>query len=341
MPEADPAVLADEIIGFQVDSDEQRLAFLGKLQQRLGTQPAPLDFRVGTQAEKFLDMEQLRCKALGTFGDLAHYTKKATVAFLGAESDVRQINEATVEGYYKHLRGSQQAPIVQRKVWSYFRRFVRYLWAAGRIELPRNLDWKTFTFEVGAKRIKTYPIEMVREMLGKLNDRRKLYALLALNTGMLGVDMAMLRHEEYQNGRIRRKRSKTRKGENVPEVDYLLWPETVRLLGQYPSQHPEYVLTSSVGTPLWSRRDNGGTGRTDLVGQQWRSGSYKPPMALKALRSVAATILESHREFGRYKSHFLGHSPRSLGDRHYAAPSRGLFDEVLLWLRGQILGVQA
>ena len=59
--------------------------------------------------------------------------------------------------------------------------------------------------------------------------------------------------------------------------------------------------------------------------------------SLKLLRKTAATMLESHPVYGRYTSHFLGHSPRSIKDKHYAAPSQELFDEAIAWL-GQQFG---
>ena len=60
---------------------------------------------------------------------------------------------------------------------------------------------------------------------------------------------------------------------------------------------------------------------------------------LVALRSVGATILETHEVYGRYAVLWLGHAPRTVAEKHYVAPSQALFEEALLWLRGQILGV--
>jgi integrase len=316
-----------------IPRDEQgQLEALGKLQEALGTAPVPADFSVATQAELFLDVVRLSIRKPGTFGDLAYYVRGKIQTFLGANTDVRAINEDTVERFYKELRKAG-SPSVQFKVWAHFKRFLTYLWSKGRIELPRNL--KLLKLSVPAKKIRTYPLEQVREVVKGLPDRLRLYAMLALNCGMLSVDMAKLKVGEYQNGRIRRKRTKTEDQKDVPEVDYLLWPETVELLAKYPPKG-EYVLTSKKGTPLWSRKDNGKTARTDLIGQQWRKA--RVPIPLKALRSVGATILESHPQYGRYKVHYLGQSPRTIADRNYAAPSKELFDKIILWLRGQTLG---
>jgi hypothetical protein len=56
---------------------------------------------------------------------------------------------------------------------------------------------------------------------------------------------------------------------------------------------------------------------------------------MKLLRKTSATLIESHELYGRYKHHFLGHSPRSIADRHYAAPSSDLFDVIVAWLGDQ------
>ena len=46
-------------------------------------------------------------------------------------------------------------------------------------------------------------------------------------------------------------------------------------------------------------------------------------------------MLESHEIYGRYKGHFLGHAPRGLAEKHYAAPSTELFDKIVSWLGEQ------
>jgi hypothetical protein len=56
---------------------------------------------------------------------------------------------------------------------------------------------------------------------------------------------------------------------------------------------------------------------------------------LKLFRKTSATIIESHEHFGRYVGYFLGHAPRSLAERHYAAPSPELFDKIIKWLGEQ------
>jgi hypothetical protein len=330
---------------------ERALARVDELKARVveaAARAPAAGFGLEEHAGRFLALERARGKAAGTYGDLAHHVNKLQKDCpLLRVADVRRVNESTVSSFYAWLRNdSGKAPVVQRKLWNYFRRLVRFLWGEGLIVLPRNLDARIFSFDAGPGKVKTYPLAEVRAMLKDLPDRLRLYALLALNCGMLGVDMAAMRHEELSDGRVRRKRTKTRKGENVPEVEYVLWPETLALLEKYPRTHEELVLTSRTGTPLWKAEvRDGRTKKYDLVALQWHRGrgegrAHKPPITLKALRAVSATTLESHPQHGRFTSLFLGHAPASIKDRHYAAPPQALFDEAVLWLRGQVLGTE-
>src|SRR5207248_5484957 len=59
--------------------------------------------------------------------------------------------------------------------------------------------------------------------------------------------------------------------------------------------------------------------------------------SLKQLRKLGASLLEGHKDYGRLVSYFLGHSPRTVKDRHYAVPPQALFDKAVTWL-GQQLG---
>ena len=54
----------------------------------------------------------------------------------------------------------------------------------------------------------------------------------------------------------------------------------------------------------------------DLIRLAWQRTKPKPAIPLKAFRSISATLLESHASYGRYKTHFLGHSPKSIADKH-------------------------
>lgn len=75
----------------------------------------------------------------------------------------------------------------------------------------------------------------IRRMLKESTGRTKLSICLILNCGMTQKDVADIRKSEvdFDAGRIIRKRSKTEKFKSVPTVNYLLWPETLRLMKQF------------------------------------------------------------------------------------------------------------
>jgi hypothetical protein len=143
---------------------------------------------------------------------------------------------------------------------------------------------------------------------------------------------------DLQKGRLVHKRIKTHDQINVPTVEYKLWPETLDLLGKFRSDHPDLFLVSKKGTPLVSTvyDTDGEAHLKDMVVQQWRRYAAGQPIKLKNFRSIGATLLEEHAVYGRYASHFLGHSPRTVAGKHYVAPSQKNFDEALDWLRGRI-----
>ncbi len=255
---------------------------------------------------------------------------------LAGEADVGRIDEDFVEKMYLQLRDSPVSSGRKKKHWGFFRRFVKYLWERRLIEIPRNLA--SHKFEVRAKKIKTYSVEEVQLVLKSLKSRLKLYAMLALNTGMTQVDMSELNKDQVdlKKATLTRKRVKTGDNDNVPTVTYRLWPQTVKLLRKHQSSHPELFLTNIRCNALVETRFEGGeVRRKDMIVQQWRRA--KVPIPLKAFRSIAATLIESHEIYGRCTSYFLGHSPKSIKDRHYAAPPQQLFDQALDWLGEHLL----
>jgi hypothetical protein len=298
-------------------------------------------FTLRHQADKFLTRQRARDKRATTYAELKRYTDKL-VEMAGAELDVRTINESTIETTYLKLKAFPWQERTRRKTWMIFLRLVEYFFKARMIELPRNLD--DFDFKIIKKKIKRYSKQEVREELNSLPDRLRLYALLGLNCGMLGVDMASFTWDELdkQAWRITRKRTKTGENDNVPTVTYKLWPETISLLKKNLSDHPTYVLASRTGTLLWKAWTDESTGKPkkkDLIVLQWkRQKNHK--IKLKDFRSIGATVIADEKEkgYGRYVGHYLGHSPKSLTDIHYTPPSDELFEEILAYL-GRELGL--
>jgi hypothetical protein len=55
-----------------------------------------------------------------------------------------------------------------------------------------------------------------------------------------------------------------------------------------------------------------------------------------SVKKLSASLLERHPVYGRLKDHFLGHSARTMADRHYAVRDQNLFDEAVTWLGKQL-----
>jgi integrase len=219
--------------------------------------------------------------------------------------------------------------------------FVRWLWESEVVEhLPRNIAALRIKSEV--KPIETFAPAEVNTLLTNAVERTRLYLLLMLNTGSLQQDISDLKPSEvnWKEGRITRKRSKTKGEANVPIVEYLLWPDTFALLKKYRSTDPNRVLVNANGSPLRQRgfRADGSNHNLNNITSAYQRVCRKlgiPAKPLKLLRKTGASMLETQPEFGRYAQFYLGHSPRSVADRHYVQPSKEQFDRALTWLGQQ------
>jgi integrase len=268
-------------------------------------------------------------------------------SFIGKESLVEKIDEATLERFYLHLlervarrrndKSDGMSPEYAKKVFRVTKQFIKYCWSKRLLELPRNFDSRAFGFGAGVKAVETFTDAEISKLLAGAKGQLKLHILLMLNCGYRSTDISDLRDDEvdWTEGRIKRKRSKTSNHDEVPEVDYKLWSETFSLLKKWRSGGEIVLLTRS--GRLWCWEELGEDGKThtaDSIATNFRRlrDSLGIPKSLDKLRKTSATHIESHKEYGRYKSHFLGLSPKSIADRHYAAPSTALFDEILMWL---------
>lgn len=294
------------------------------------------DRTIKFHADRFLAVLQGQAKPL-TFREIRDYIKNLAV-HLGENTDVGVLNEEKVEGVYLRLKNADLGQDTKKKRWGFFRRFVEYLASKKEVEMPRNLYSRMFRFRVETRAVKKYDLAEVRRVLGGLTPRFRLYALLGLNCGMTSADIGQLTKDMIRGGVLTRRRVKTGPNPNVPTVSYKLWPETLALLEECKSDHPTLVLTGRTGQALWESRQesDGRTPQKDMIYQQWKRAKVAIPH--KAFRSISATALESHKDWGRFSAYFLGHSPKTVKDKHYAAPSDELFAEVMDWLRGYVLG---
>jgi integrase len=225
------------------------------------------------------------------------------------------------------------------------RAFVRWLWEREVLpNLPRNLDGKQYRFGRPAKNIPTFSNAEVKLLLDGAAGQHKLHLLLMLNCGMTQKDISDLRKDQLdlRDGAIERRRSKTTRQKNTPLVRYPLWPMTLRLLKEYLSDDPVYALLTHTGR-RWVRkelREDGTLKKADNVATLFQHLRRKVGMkgegkSLKVFRKTSATRLNGERRFRDLRFLFLGHSARTVADRHYAAPDAKQLAEAVEWLGEQ------
>ncbi len=272
--------------------------------------------------------------------------------FLGPQFDVEGINAEKLNAFYLHCLSQMTARRQNAKegwsasyahdVFSAAKTFIRWLAERETVPLPKNIGSKQFTFGSATQAISTWSVDDYKRAVDAAPDLLKLALLLMANCGMTQKDISDLLDDEvgWAKGRITRKRSKTAGEENVPVVSYPLWPLTFKLLKQFRSGQ-ERVLLAEDGQPYQrvNLNDAGNRVKTDRFASSFIRFRKRLdlPKSLKYLRKLGATLLGSHKDYGRFSSYFLGHSPRTLADRFYVAPSQELFDEAVMWL-GQQLG---
>ena len=360
--------ILEDLFGWSIPLDTPPLIveqFLGNEQvwgdrlSREAHSPVPQDRTIGGQVTSFLQSQALKVKA----GKLtAKRYDNLTYIFtiienqLGRGRDVASITEKDVDDLYLHLLGKlgerHQDPNGKAGysedyasgVLGRFKSFVRYLHVNRLIDdLPRNLD--SVSIKVSEKPKQRMTDEEVKAILKGVPDdtQLKLHILLMLNCGYRGMDIATLRESEIIDGRIIRKRHKTKDSKHTPTVNYKLWDETLRLLDRWRTGKDIALVTKSGGRWAYGDLIEGEDGsdktkQTDSIASNFnrvvRKGlGIDRPYSL--LRKTAASKLDEHPEFGRYAEHYLGEKPDSVAKRHYITPSQDRFDAALVWLGDQ------
>jgi integrase len=329
----------------------------GSVKGLRGESDAPPERTVKAQFDRWVETQQARVRAGSLSPDHADVRRVCLgyfASFLGESADVAVVNAERLGGFYVWCLGK----VEERKkdpagkagwsvdhaggVFKTARAFARFLWESDLIELPRNINSKAFRFKAGRKAIQTWTPAEVRWVIGEAPGQLKLHLLLMLNCGLTQGEISELRDEEvdWKEGRINHKRVKTGDWKDVPTVGYRLWPSTFGLLKKYRSRGERVLLTES-GRPFVRKELKGGRlSKSDTIASNYkhlkdRLGFKKP---MKQLRKTAASLIESHETYGRLTSLFLGHSPRSMKDKHYATPPQELLDAGVLWL-GERLGL--
>ena len=299
--------------------------------------------------DRFLDEKQLAVLA-GELSTARRYALQLCLdqfgEWLGHNTPVLEINGQTLSDYRLSLLEKVESNDWSRTTandrMTSVKSFVRWLWQIEAIPaLPRIMDGKSKVLNIGTSHseIVVFKKAEIKTLLKKASDRTRLYILLMLNCGMTQKDISDLQHSEvdWKAGRITRKRSKTRKHQNVPEVCYALWSETSRLLKKESSKNVRAnVLLNQNGEPLLSDEvtADGKYRKNDNIKSAFHrlqkvTKIHKP---LKSLKKTSATLIRGSEKYASLESLFLGHAGGTIAHRHYAQPPQKMLDDAIDWL---------
>jgi len=224
------------------------------------------------------------------------------------------------------------------------KQIIRWLWRERTLEdLPRVIDDRQFNISVSSSTIKTFSREEIRQLITEANGPLRLHILLGLNAAFTQKDISDLQHGEVQwkQGTIRRKRSKTRNAGNVPVVTYALWKETLELLKEHRSRSADRLLVNGNGGLLKSERlrPDGKLHKVDTIQRNFGRLCRRLKISgrtFTCLKKTSASLIRDKAGFTGIETYFLGHAPRSIGDRHYASGPDKLLAEASEWLREEL-----
>lgn len=310
---------------------------------------APGDESLQTHVQKFLSQKENQAKA-GEVSNGRYYALKLHLThfqdWLGKDTDVKEIDAEVLINYHMNLLEKTTSKSWGKTTANHYlttvKAFVRWLWQTNAIStLPRVLDGKSQALKITKPRpgIVTFTKEEIKALLAKASDRTKLYVLLMLNCGMTQKDISdlLVSEVDWKEGRVIRKRSKTGDCENVPTVNYKLWPETFRLLNQErDAKSKERVVSNTNGSPVWSEEitKEGKYQKNDNVKSAFDRlrKVVKIEKPLKSLKKTSASLLRNSGQFSGVEGLFLGHAPQSMSDKHYTQVPQELFDRAVHWL---------
>ncbi len=339
---------------------QERIRQLGVLASHQRKLPQTVEHQV----QRFLAFKEMQVRGgvlkARTWGTLAERLP-VFVNWIKPGTHVATINGTTITEFYKWLLQQPWGQQRRKSIFTTARQWIRWAWRQDDVELenlPKNIDSREFVFlthidETGvAKKTRTellWTPDEFHRTLEIVPEDFQLYLLLMLNCGFTNIDVGTLLKSEVrlEEGRIVRQRTKTRRHEHPPVVNYKLWPRTARLLRSQLSDDPVLALTNRAGGPLCVSKlvvKNGNTRETvwcSLLRRYVNMKKAKPQMPdkqLKYLRKTGSSKLRSDRRFLSLDSLYLGHSWVTIADKHYNAFDGQAYpplDEAIEWLGEQ------
>lgn len=312
---------------------------------------------IGVLIEKWL--ENLREEAKSGIRSTANVdTSKHAVnvfkEFIGKSSPVEAV---TFDLWHKfHLHCSEMvekrdenekegwSPDTARKYFVTVRLFLNWLADRDILQPPKNLNSRKYIFERPDKEIPQFTDEEIKQLLDAANGMHKLILLIMLNTGATQKDLSDLKIAEIdlEEGRITRRRSKTRKLKKSRLISYKLWTCTLDLLKEHIAKTGVYALLTQSGQRwVWTKFDEKGQMvKSDNVATVFNNLKKKIKMvgagkSVKVFRKTSATRIKDNDDFKELRFMFLGHSEQTVADKHYAKSLQLKFDKAVTWLGKQ------
>jgi integrase len=336
---------------------QERVRQLNLLASHRKKHPQTVDYHV----KRFLAFKEMQVRGgvlkARTWGTLQERLTIFT-NWIRPGTHVATINGSTIMEFYKWLLQQGWGQERRKNLFSAARQWIRWAWRQDDVELeilPKNIDSHEFVFlthidDTGvAKKTRTellWTPDDFHRTLEIVPEDFQLFLLLMLNCGFTNIDVGTLLKSEIQldEGRIVRQRTKTRRHEHPPVVNYKLWPRTAQLLRSRLSDDPVLALTNRGGRPLCVSKlvvENGTTREvvwSSLLrryGQMKKANPKLPAKQMKYLRKTGSSKLRSDRRFLSLDSLYLGHSWVTVADKHYNVFDGQTYqplDEAIEWL---------
>jgi len=313
--------------------------------------PIEQENTVEAQLNRFLDQERLRVDSKRL--SASRFTSKRNNLYrfrdwVGSQTPIDALTGTLIQGFHQELlRQIKAGTLAQDTAHDRLgdaKGFIRWLWRMEILpEMPRVMEKGSNELSIG-KRISTpevFTIAEIQSLIQEASDRPRLFILLMLNCGMYQSDISDILQDEvdWEVGTITRKRSKTNRHASVPIVRYKLWGNTLKLLQENRAASGERVLVNATGGPLVLRglKPNGDPLTNDAIKNAIDRvrRKLKIPKPLKLFRKTSATLIRGNPEFRGLEDLFLGLSPTSISDRHYAQAPDELLAKATAWLATQ------
>jgi hypothetical protein len=244
-------------------------------------------------------------------------------AFFGRDRPVSTITPFSCADFnsslFKMMNDGGIARVSAHNRWSTFKSFLIWLDQMQLITIPKTINRDEYSFGIKKKHFrnaKKIPLEDVKALLNAADNRQKLVLLCGLNFGWTQKPIGDIDRTHIIDGHyVEYHRTKTEHHDNMPEISYLIWDETLEQL------ETEVLPTRSQAMHAWE----------DLIKKVGMKHK------LKHLRSTAASMIWGGPH-AKYVQYFLVHSTGdTIADNHYLDhPEQKGFDECVRWLRDQI-----